>query len=69
MNLTQKEKADRFDGLCLALKLIADDLDSRAKEESKHIGAKNDLNTFGAFLYGRAQVYREISDRIRGMLG
>lgn len=67
MKLTEKEKAERFDGLVYALKLEVDDMYNRSDRAMVYCG-KESLNAFEAYQYGVALTWKEAADGIRRMI-
>lgn len=66
--MTQKEKADRFDGLMMALEWICDDLLREAADIEAGIPSDQQLARIEAFEYGRAKTMKKIAHQIRGMI-
>lgn len=58
IQLTEKEKAARFDALQVALKVTKDRYSEREKKSRKVFKKSNELTELTAFEYGQAEAYK-----------
>lgn len=68
MKLSDQEKANRYDPMLLAFRILVDSMRARANQAHKLVKSKDSLNAFEAYQYGVALTWTEAAEEIERII-